>query len=38
MSARVESIGKNDDERGPFSCAKRVDSTVSSIARSYSQR
>ena len=37
MSARVESIGKNDTQR-PFSCANFVDSTVSSIARSYSQR
>ena len=33
MSARVESIGKKDTNI-PFSCAKRVDSIVSSIARS----
>ena len=37
MSARVESIGKNDTH-SPFSCANLVDSTVSSIARSYSHR
>src|SRR5579884_866904 len=37
MSARVESMGKKET-KSPFSCAKRVDSMVSSRARSYSQR